>query len=70
MKFCKSVNAFKSCELKRIVGFGYGYCLLGDVQKAIKYLKNGLKLQIDTGSKGFLSLHYICLSKVHCASQD
>lgn len=44
---------------------GRGYYLLGELNTALRFIEKGLKMQMDAGTLGWLSLHHLGLSLVH-----
>jgi len=71
-------NAIRYCEESQIIahlgpawiGLGWGHCLLGENQTALKHMEKGFKIHSDVGLGYHMGFYYGLFSIVHFNSGD
>ena len=70
-----SINFMEQCQFSLMLGaawsiLGGGYYLLGDIETALNYMKEGLKIHTDKGRKSGSPLHYLLMGMVYFEKED
>jgi tetratricopeptide (TPR) repeat protein len=69
IKYLEEVKAVVPLSIT-LSALGYAFYFLGDFESSCNYIEKGMRANIDSGSKFFISWHYCLSGAVHFAKGD